>query len=112
MSTSHGEDKRITVNSHYVPRAGKTLCLWRLVALFVKALLTSANHGQNLLGRDVNFANRVVLRVAKVDEVLILTEDMAHALRVMELGLVIQTVHKANLSVSNLILKLHRIFIY
>lgn len=54
----------------------------------------------------------MVLRVAKVDEVLILTEDMAHALRVMELGLVIQTIHKANLSVSNLILKLHRIFIY
>ena len=89
MSTCHGENERITVNSYNIPGAGKALCLRRLVALFVKALLTSANHGQNLLGRDVNFANCVVLRVAKVDEVLILTEDVTHALRVMELRLVV-----------------------
>ena len=89
MSTCHGEDERITVNSYNIPGARKALCLRRLVALFVKALLTSSNHGQYLLGRDINFANRVVLRVAKVDEVLILTEDMTHALRVMELRLVV-----------------------
>ena len=43
---------------------------------------------------------------------LILTEDMTHALRVMELRLVVQTINKANLAVSNLILELHGIFIY
>ena len=61
VSTCHGEDERITVYSYNIPGARKALCLRRLVAFFVKALLTSANHGQNLLGRDVNFANCVVL---------------------------------------------------
>ena len=37
---------------------------------------------------------------------------MTHALRVMELRLVVQTINKANLAVSNLILELHGIFIY
>ena len=54
----------------------------------------------------------MVLGVAKVDEVLIFTEDMAHTLRMMELSFVVQTVYKANLTVSNLILELHGIFIY
>ena len=54
----------------------------------------------------------MVLRVAKVDEVLILSEDMAHALRMMELRLVVLTINKANFTVSNLILELHGIFIY
>ena len=53
----------------------------------------------------------MVLRVAKVDEVLVLTEDVAHALRVMKLRLVVLSINKANFAVSNLILKLHGIFI-
>ena len=43
---------------------------------------------------------------------LILTEDMAHALRVVELRLVVLSINKANFTVSNLILELHGIFIY
>ena len=54
----------------------------------------------------------MVLRVAKVDEVLVLTEDMTHALRVVELRLVVKTIYEANLAVSDLVLKLHGIFIY
>ena len=41
----------------------------------------------------------MVLRVAKVDEVLVLTEDVAHALRVMKLRLVVLPIDKANFAV-------------
>ena len=54
----------------------------------------------------------MVLAVTQVEEVLVLSENVAHALRVMELSFIICTIDKANFTVANLGFKLHRIFIY
>ena len=42
---------------------------------------------------------------------LILAEDVAHALRVMELCLIIGTIYEANFTVSDLIFKLHSVLV-
>ena len=53
----------------------------------------------------------MILRVTQVQVVLILPEYMAYALWMMELRLVVTSIDKANLTVANLILKLHRVFV-
>ncbi len=53
----------------------------------------------------------MVFRVTEVDEMLVLSVDMAQALRVVKLSLVVSTVHQTNLAVSDLILKSHCVFI-
>ena len=111
MSTCHGKDNCITVDSDNIPRARESLCLGRLIAFFVEALFARANHCQNLLGRDVDLTNRMVLCIAHIDEVLVLTENVAEALWVMELRLGIVSIDKANLSVSDLLFKLHCFFV-
>ena len=53
----------------------------------------------------------MVLRVAQVDEVLVLAVDVTHALRVVELRLIVSTIDEANLAISDLVLELHLLFI-
>ena len=53
----------------------------------------------------------MVLCVAQIDEMLVLTENVAQALRVMELRLRIVSIDQANLSVSDLFFKLHCLFV-
>ena len=53
----------------------------------------------------------MILAVTDVQKVLILPEHVTHALRVMELSLIVCTIDKTNLSVANLVLKFHRILI-
>lgn len=53
----------------------------------------------------------MVFTIAEIQKVLVLSEHMAHALWVMELRLVIGSIDEANLSISNLVLELHRILI-
>ena len=112
MRASHRKDERISVNGDNVPRAGQSLSFRRLVSLFIESFLASADDSEHLLRCQVDFSDRVVLAVAQVQEVLVLSEDMAHALRVMELRLVVGTVDESNFSVANLVLKLHRILVY
>lgn len=53
----------------------------------------------------------MILAVTDVQKVLILPENVTHALRMMELRLIIRTIDKTNLSVANLVLELHCILI-
>lgn len=53
----------------------------------------------------------MILAVTDVQKVLILPEHVTHALRVMELCLIVCTIDKTNLSVANLVLEFHRILI-
>ena len=49
----------------------------------------------------------MILGVANVEEMLVLTEDVTQALRVVELSLIERTVDQTNLAVSNLFLEAH-----
>ena len=111
MCSSHGKYQSVPIHRYNIPRARQPLCLGRLVAFFVEALFACADHSQDFLGREVNLADCVIFTVAEVQKVLILAEDVAHALRVMELRLVIGTIHEANFTVANLILKLHGVLV-
>ena len=111
VRASHCKDECITIDGDNVPRAAQSLRLRRLVSFLIEALLTSSDHGQHLLGRDVDFADCVVLCVAKVQEVLILPENVAEALRMMELSLVVGTIDQANLAIADLVFKLHRLLV-
>ena len=53
----------------------------------------------------------MIFAVTDVQKVLILPEYVTHALRVMELSLIVCTIDKTNLTVVNLVLKFHRILI-
>lgn len=53
----------------------------------------------------------MILRVTQVQVVLVLPEYMTDSLWMMELRLVVTSIDKANLTVANLILKLHRVFV-
>ena len=53
----------------------------------------------------------MVLAITEIHKVLILTEDVAHSLWVVELRLVIGSIDKTNLAVANLVFKLHRVLI-
>ena len=53
----------------------------------------------------------MVLGVADVDEVLVLSEDVAQSLWVVKLHFAIRTVNESHLPVAHLLLELHRFFI-
>ena len=53
----------------------------------------------------------MIFAVTDVQKVLVLSEHVTHALRVMELRLIVCAIDKTNLSVANLVLKFHRILI-
>ena len=107
MSARHREDQCVSVDGDDVPRARQPLRLRRLVPFLVKALFTGANDSEYFFGRQVDLSDRVVLRVAKVDKVLILAEHMTESLRMMELSFVVCSIDEANLAVSDLVLELH-----
>ena len=54
----------------------------------------------------------MILRVADVYEVLVFTENVAEALGMMELRLIIVSIDKADLAVSNLLIELHCFLIH
>ena len=53
----------------------------------------------------------MIFRVTEIDKMLILSIDMAQALWVMKLSLIVSTIYQTNLAVSDLILKCHCVFI-
>ena len=53
----------------------------------------------------------MILGVTNINEVLVLTEDMAQALWMVELHFVIVAIYKSHLAISNLTLKLHSFFV-
>ena len=111
MCSSHCKNQCVPIDRHNVPRARQPLCLRRLIAFFIEAFLASANHSQDFLGREVNLADRMILTVTEVQEVLVLAEDVAHALRVMELRLIIGSINEADFTVSDLVFELHRFLV-
>lgn len=111
MSARHREDECVSVDGDDVPWAREALRLRRLVPFFVKALLTSANDSEYFFSRQVDLSDCVILRVAQVDEVLVLAEHMAEPLRMMELSFVVGPIDEANLAVSDLVLELHRLLV-
>ena len=54
----------------------------------------------------------MVLCVTNIDEMLVLSEDMAQAKRMVELHLTVGSIDKAHLPVTYLTLKLHGFFIH
>ena len=53
----------------------------------------------------------MVFTITDVQEVLILSEDVTHSLRVMELRLIVCPIDKAYFPVADLVLELHRVLI-
>ena len=53
----------------------------------------------------------MIFAVTDVQKVLILPEYVTHALRVMELSLIVRAINQTNLTISDLIFKLHGLFI-
>mgnify|MGYP000998511387 CR=1 FL=1 len=111
MGAGHRENERVAVHGHNIPRTRQSLGLGRLVPLFVEALLAGANYSQHFLRGEVDFADGVVLGVAQVNEVLVLAEDVAEAVRVVELGLAVVAVDEPDLAVADLRLESHRFFV-
>ena len=111
MGTSHSKDQSVTVYGDNIPWARQALCLRTLVTFFVESFLTSSNDCQNLLGCDIDFSDSMVFRITKVDEVLVLSEHVAHALRVMELCFSVVAIDEANLAITDLVFKLHSVLI-
>ena len=111
MSSCHCEDQSISIDGHNVPRTGKALRFRRFISFFIESLFTRSNDGEHIFACNINFANCVVLRIAYVDEMLILSENVAHSLWMMELSFRVLAIYQSNLSVSDLILELHRIFV-
>lgn len=81
------------------------------VALLVKSLFTSADHGKYIFRCEVDLSDGVILCVTEVNEVVALPEDVTQALRVMELGFQVLTIDEADLSISDLLFELHSFFI-
>jgi len=53
----------------------------------------------------------MVFRITKVDEVLVLSEHVAHALRMMELCFSVVAIDEANLAITDLVFKLHSVLV-
>ena len=53
----------------------------------------------------------MILRVAEIYEMLVFSEDMAHTLWMMELSLIVRAINQTNLTISDLIFKLHGLLI-
>lgn len=53
----------------------------------------------------------MVFSVTQVQVVLVLSKNVTDALRMMELRLIVAAIYQADLAVTNLVLKLHRIFV-
>ena len=111
MSPCHGEDESVSIDSDDIPRTWQSLCFWAFVTFFIEAFLASANNSKNFFSGDVDLSDGVVFRVAEIDEMLVLSVDMAQALWVVKLSLIVSTVYQPNLPVSDLILKCHCVFI-
>ena len=89
MNTCHCKDESVPVNSNDVPWARQSLRLRRFVALFIETFLPSAYHCQHFLSRQVYFSNCMVFGVTYIDKVLVFSEYMTQAERVVELYLVV-----------------------
>lgn len=61
MCAGHCKDKCVSVDCHYVPRAGKSLSLRRLVTFLVEAFFSSANDSEYFFSCDIDFSYGVIL---------------------------------------------------
>ena len=111
MCASHCKDKCVSVDCHYVPRAGKSLSLRRLVTFLVEAFFSSANDSEYLFSCDIDLSYGVVLWITEVYEVLILSENVTQTLRVMKLCLCVGSVDQADFAIADLVFKFHGVFI-
>jgi len=111
VCSSHCKDKCVSVNCHYVPRAGQSLSLRRLVAFLVEAFFSSSNDCEYFFCSDIDLSYGVVLRITEVYEVLILSKNVAQTLRVMELRLSVGSIDEADFAIANLVFKFHCVFI-
>ena len=112
MSSCHGKNDGIAIDCHYVPWAGESLRLWGLIPIFIKAFLPRTNHSQYLFRRDIHLTNRMILCITDVNEVLVFTENVAEALWVVKLCFIVITINQADLTVSDLLIKLHCFFVH
>ena len=112
MDTCHCEYESIPVHSDDVPWARQSLGLRRLVTLLIKPFLPCPDHSQHFLPREVYLSYSVVLGVANIDEVLVFSEHVAQAKRVVELHLAVRAIDETHLSISDLTFELHGFFIY
>lgn len=111
MSACHGEDESVSIDSDDIPWTWQSLCFWAFVTFFIEAFLASANNSEYFFSGDVDLSDGMVFRVAEIDEVLILSVDVAQALWVVKLSFIVGTVYQPNLAVSDLILECHCVFI-
>lgn len=111
MGDCHGEYQGVPIDCDDVPRARQSLRLRCFVALLVESFFACADHGQHIFGGQVDLSNSMILCVAQVDEVVAFAEDVTQALWVMELGLKVLSIDEADLSISDLLFKLHGFFI-
>ena len=61
MCAGHCKDKCVSVDCHYVPRAGQSLSFRRLVAFLVKAFFSSSNDSEYFFSCDIDLSYGVVL---------------------------------------------------
>ena len=101
MSTGHSEYQSVLVYRYYIPRGRKLLCFWGLITLFVITFLPSANNSVHLLLKYVDFSDRVIFSVAHINEVLVVSVQMAKSLRMMKLSVVERAINKPNLAIAS-----------
>jgi hypothetical protein len=95
-----------------VPRRRKHLNFWHFVSFPIEPLFSSAHYCEHLLGLEVDFPDRVVLGVAQIQVVHLVPIDVTHALRVVELSLLVVSINQAYLARAYNVNTLHGILVY
>lgn len=111
VSSSHCKKKRVSVNSHDIPRRTEALLIWLFIPFFVEAFFPSADDGENFSPSQVHLTYCVILGVTNEQENLVLFDNEAHSMRVVELSFIERAVDQPNLAVSDLRFKSHGLFV-
>ena len=111
VNASHSKDKCVSVYCYDVPWTGQSLCFRRFVSFFIETLFSGSNHGQYFFRRKIDLSNRMIFRVADIDEVLVLSEYMAQSLWMVELNFLVVTIDETYPPVANLCFEFHSFLI-
>lgn len=84
MRAGHCDHQSVSVYRNDVPRRRQFLLLWKLIAFFVITFFACSYYCQHFSATEVDFSDRMVLGVAKVNEVLLVSVDMAKTLWMVE----------------------------
>ena len=111
VRAGHSDHQSVSVDRNDVPRWRQFLLLRQFIAFFVVTFFTCSYYCQHFSASKVDFSDRMVLGVAKVDEVLLISVDVAEALWMVEACFFKWSVDQPNqsLRISNDVLTLHRI---